>query len=366
LKDVVSQNYTGASIGVQLGKEREWKSDDTVLGRNPQQRARFRDKYLRNLYVVEDIARWKNCPLDERLSINEYIRLTDPVFDKELTNGHNKTIQRQVDAVVKNSVPEGFVFPDQDSYDSPAPTAATPTIEPTVPNITIGEEYSSVRQKLIDSGWSPAPVATMNKYEIIGHLAKIIREKGFQEVQDCAGTGLAPCSFLFLNKYGNQFEVSTAGQVKLEETPEKLKVSRWGESPVSASDTKAPDNPAIANTPPLLPPALADLTPEQRSFWCDQTLRGAYAANDQSQKDYGTIVPTDMSALDVPAARQNIREYTAGVIAYERAGCGQQTRNLNVSSAEEMNADWGDDGSMEREIEARAQEILNTPASDPD
>lgn len=225
-----------------------------------------------------------------------------------------------------------------------AVTASKEKITP-LPKVRLGEHYYYVRQNLLHAGWFAAPVADMNPGENISFIAQEIRNKGYQEVEDCAGTGLTPCNFLFRDVHGNQFRVTTTGQAAVDgRTPEDLKVSHSVKIPVS-------------EVPPSLSPANT-LSPTKKS-WCDEILSKAYAANDRTQKDSMTI-PADVSLLSVPESRRNIRDFIGGIIAYERAGCGKQDRIQGLQSAEQANADWADGGRMEAEIESHAQEILRS------
>ena len=43
-------------------------------------------------------------------------------------------------------------------------------------------------------------------------MAQALQEKGWLETNDCAGTGLAPCLFIWKNHKGRELEVVTTGE----------------------------------------------------------------------------------------------------------------------------------------------------------
>jgi hypothetical protein len=75
-----------------------------------------------------------------------------------------------------------------------------------IPQVDEGASYSSVRKALIKEGWKPIPQNT----EVFGYAEEV--RKKYKEVQMCAGTGIAPCIFIFKNKNGKLLEVLTVGE----------------------------------------------------------------------------------------------------------------------------------------------------------
>jgi|CXWL01.1.fsa_nt_gi hypothetical protein len=76
--------------------------------------------------------------------------------------------------------------------------------------------YHKARPKLLAAGWQPFWTIHHNKAATdpntsIGN-GKIFWGKGYWEIELCAGTGLAPCTFLFKDAYGNKLRVATAGE----------------------------------------------------------------------------------------------------------------------------------------------------------
>lgn len=76
----------------------------------------------------------------------------------------------------------------------------------TIPEVKKGSSYASVRQALIKEGWKPVP----QNEEAFG-LTTEVRKK-YKEVQGCAGSGIAPCIFIFKNASGKILEVGTVGE----------------------------------------------------------------------------------------------------------------------------------------------------------
>jgi hypothetical protein len=74
-----------------------------------------------------------------------------------------------------------------------------------IPQIAIGTPYKKVRTALIKEGWTPVR-QNAEPYDTLGGE---LRKKGWIEVKICAGTGVAPCVFVWQNEQGKQLEVVT-------------------------------------------------------------------------------------------------------------------------------------------------------------
>lgn len=76
--------------------------------------------------------------------------------------------------------------------------------------------YHKARPKLLADGWQPFATIHHNKAgqnsDISYGNGAIFWKKGYSEIESCAGTGLAPCSFLFRDAYGNKLRVVTLGE----------------------------------------------------------------------------------------------------------------------------------------------------------
>ncbi|MBK8467172.1 MAG: hypothetical protein IPL32_15235 [Chloracidobacterium sp.] len=75
--------------------------------------------------------------------------------------------------------------------------------------------YHKARPRLLRAGWQPYPTIHHNDItnpRISYGSAKIFWKKGYWEIEECAGTGLDPCAFLFEDAYGNKLRVTTAGE----------------------------------------------------------------------------------------------------------------------------------------------------------
>ena len=77
-------------------------------------------------------------------------------------------------------------------------------------------DYHSARQMMIQAGWQPLQTKSFNTIDIDPDISsgngRIFWDKGYVEVEACAGSGVAPCTFLFQDVYGNKLRVTTAGQ----------------------------------------------------------------------------------------------------------------------------------------------------------
>lgn len=73
----------------------------------------------------------------------------------------------------------------------------------------VGTPYKQVRSDLIKMGWSPI----LHSDDDPDFATKFMRDNGFPEALQCAGTGSAPCVFLFKDKTGNLQEVLTNGEL---------------------------------------------------------------------------------------------------------------------------------------------------------
>ena len=83
---------------------------------------------------------------------------------------------------------------------------------PVVAEIT----YHKARKMLLSAGWQPLQTKSFNDAkndpDISSGNGAIFWEKGYVEVEGCAGSGVAPCAFLFKDAYGNKLRVTTAGE----------------------------------------------------------------------------------------------------------------------------------------------------------
>ncbi|OTG89250.1 hypothetical protein B9T24_16695 [Acinetobacter sp. ANC 4654] len=100
----------------------------------------------------------------------------------------------------------------------PSISNASPNKHSEVPSI-YGEYYDIARKKLIQSGWQPRQTYTYNTIstEPISIQTIELFKHGFIEVENCAGTGAAPCIFKFQDIYGNNLQVMTQGEYFLDE-----------------------------------------------------------------------------------------------------------------------------------------------------
>lgn len=90
-----------------------------------------------------------------------------------------------------------------------------PTKHAKVPVIT-GMTYHRARQMLLSAGWQPrrtkAYTGTDQDPDISCGNGRLFWNRGFTEVEACAGTGVGACSFLFEDVYGNRLRLTTEGE----------------------------------------------------------------------------------------------------------------------------------------------------------
>lgn len=76
--------------------------------------------------------------------------------------------------------------------------------------------YHKARKRLLAVGWQPVRTKSFNEASTdpdISHgNGRLFWRKGYVEVEVCSGTGVAACSFLFKDPYGNRLRVTTAGE----------------------------------------------------------------------------------------------------------------------------------------------------------
>lgn len=83
-----------------------------------------------------------------------------------------------------------------------------------VPNIT-GKTYHQARKQLLANQWQPFSTISHNEAEEVLRFSGNgldFWNKGYSEVEACAGTGMAPCVFNFSDVYGNNLKVYTSGE----------------------------------------------------------------------------------------------------------------------------------------------------------
>jgi hypothetical protein len=74
--------------------------------------------------------------------------------------------------------------------------------------------YSEARELLIDSGWQPAnlnSVLDCSDCQVDPTVEYFVRKLNYTEIENCSGTGLGFCRFVFENSQGERLIVSTVG-----------------------------------------------------------------------------------------------------------------------------------------------------------
>ena len=73
----------------------------------------------------------------------------------------------------------------------------------------VGLDYTKARGVLTANGWRPLRMIASSK-DAIGSSEMI--EQGFFEVQNCTGTGVQECTFIFIDRFGNFLGVKSEGE----------------------------------------------------------------------------------------------------------------------------------------------------------
>src|SRR6266498_2248186 len=76
--------------------------------------------------------------------------------------------------------------------------------------------YHKARKRLIAVGWQPLRRRSIDEadtdQDIIYGNGPIFWKRGYMEVEACSGRGMAACTFLFEDAFGNRLRVTTAGE----------------------------------------------------------------------------------------------------------------------------------------------------------
>jgi uncharacterized protein YecT (DUF1311 family) len=133
---------------------------------------------------------------DEERRTIEALKTNDPVSFKGRIEGVFLRSLQIRPAVLSMSAPQP----------SPARNDAPPAAIPNIPAIQTDESYASVRQKMLQAGWTPFHADTADVCAPDDN-----RCKDRPEMLACAGTGLANCKFLW-QKDGKTIAISTVGE----------------------------------------------------------------------------------------------------------------------------------------------------------
>ncbi|WP_103666363.1 hypothetical protein [Pseudanabaena sp. BC1403] len=136
-----------------------------------------------------------------------------------------------------------------------------------------GMIYGEARQVIIEQGWNPNPNVKSN---LRSTVVKAIFDRGYIEIEDCSGTGEAPCRYVFVNQNGDLLYVVTAGRNRL--------LRNWWIEQKSPEQTEA----AIASYQGLIPDGwiveqqtLGDLNGDGQS---DMVLKLIQSGTDTNRK----------------------------------------------------------------------------------
>ena len=76
--------------------------------------------------------------------------------------------------------------------------------------------YVRARKKLLLARWQPLQTKSFNEAsggaDLLYGNGPLFWKRGYVELESCSGTGVAACSFLFKDAYGNRLRVTTEGE----------------------------------------------------------------------------------------------------------------------------------------------------------
>jgi hypothetical protein len=94
-------------------------------------------------------------------------------------------------------------------------------------NLKEGMPYSKAREIIMNAQWQGKNQKAQNISEF-GEVKRIYFDNGWREIQDCAGTGTAPCRFEFSNSKNETLAVITQGEcVKTKNIACEKYVASW-------------------------------------------------------------------------------------------------------------------------------------------
>lgn len=123
----------------------------------------------------------------------------------------------------------------------PTPTANTNKQTDEIPKFKKGDEYKSVREKLIKAGWTPFKSKEADKC-----LEGDERCQDFPEMEACAGTGLGNCRYLW-KKGSKTLAIFTIGDSPIYDGQEFVKSTQQSEADREDTTWKGG---ALVHTPP--------------------------------------------------------------------------------------------------------------------
>ena len=76
--------------------------------------------------------------------------------------------------------------------------------------------YHKARKRLLAAGWHIRRTKSFKEAETDPDISygngRLFWRRGYVEVEACSGTGVAACTFLFEDAYGNRLRVTTGGE----------------------------------------------------------------------------------------------------------------------------------------------------------
>jgi hypothetical protein len=129
-------------------------------------------------------------------------------------------LTQELESHMKRILSAAFLCVFAASLAGAAHKSCKPAVHAKVPALK-NATYHAARKKLLLAGWKPLRTKALHATETDADIEEgngpLFWKKGYVELESCSGTGLAFCSFLFRDAYGNRLRVVTGG----EELPEE-------------------------------------------------------------------------------------------------------------------------------------------------
>ncbi|MBW4458983.1 MAG: carboxypeptidase-like regulatory domain-containing protein [Nodosilinea sp. WJT8-NPBG4] len=99
------------------------------------------------------------------------------------------------------------------------PPEPPPPVQETISNVKQGMTYKEAREIWINQGWQAQIPGSLGSFPNLEDptIKYLFEDKGFQEVQDCSGTGRGFCLLKFFNETGEKLSVTTVNNQPGEE-----------------------------------------------------------------------------------------------------------------------------------------------------
>lgn len=216
--------YTYIDIKVNLAEASSWQPGKKFTLEQLLKRSRDGKKLLMMMSLNHHLFGCGEYPLNWYL---KELANEDPVGYQKLVSEVSKNLGLEEVNVTWEVKKEGQETPPL--WNLPTQPLSQHNSRATLPPINHDMTYGEARKIIMSNGWfknsTHWATALADSY---GSRPKDMWNRGFTEVQDCSGTGLAYCRFGFIDAFGNHLIIVTGGQARPgEKEPEDLSITSW-------------------------------------------------------------------------------------------------------------------------------------------